>query len=174
MTSAAGDKRLLLLRHAKAEAGLGVDDHDRGLTDSGRRDAAAVGQWLAAQGIVCQLVICSTAIRTRQTWDVLAHHGAHTEFVEYRRRVYQGGPTGALEVIAEDGGDLDTILVVGHAPTMPVLASLLTDGQGSAAAHAELAAGFPTSAIAALTYSGHWADLGPGTASLESFFVGRG
>ena len=139
MTSAAHDKRLILVRHSKAEQSMSVDDHDRHLTDRGRRDAQAVGAWLKTESIVCDLVICSTSVRTRQTWDEAVRGGAHTEFVEYRRGVYLGGTAGVLDSIRDDAGDLETVLVVGHAPAMPSLASILCDGEGSAQAHQAMA-----------------------------------
>lgn len=173
MTSAAHDKRLLLVRHSKAEQTAGVVDHDRQLTDQGRLDAQAVGAWLKAESIVCDLVICSTAMRTRQTWECAVRGGAHTEFVEFRRNVYLGGPAGILETIRDDAGDLETVLVVGHAPAVPAVASLLSDGEGSAQAHQAMADGFPTSGIALLRYAGEWDALGPGTAELERFHIAR-
>jgi phosphohistidine phosphatase len=174
MTSAAHDKRLILVRHAKAEQSVNVHDHDRELTSGGRLDARAVGAWLKDESIVCDLVICSTAVRTRQTWDEAVRGGAHTEFVEYRKGVYLGGPAGVLGSIRDDAGDLETVLVVGHAPAMPAVASLLCDGDGSAQAHQAMADGFPTSAIALLRYAGDWDGIGPGTAELERFHVARG
>lgn len=174
MTSAAHDKVLVLVRHAKAEQNFHLDDHDRQLTDRGQRDAMAVGAWLRAQSIVADLVLCSTSRRTRQTWEAAVRGGAHTEFVEYRKEVYHGGYSGVLDLIREDSGALDTVVVVGHAPAMPALASILSDGEGSDRAHADMADGFPTSGVAVLRYAGAWADLRPGTAALEHFHVGRG
>lgn len=167
-------KRLLLLRHAKAEQTFGVLDHERELTDRGRRDAHAVGEWLAAQEIDADLVICSTALRTRQTWDHVAAGGARAEAITFDSAIYHGGPTGVLQALVEGAGTAATVVIVGHAPTMPMLAEALTAGRGSAQAHSELAAGFPTTGLAVLRYAGHWADLGQGTAELEAFFVGRG
>ena len=87
------------------------------------------------------LVICSTAQRTRQTWEEACRGGAHTEFVEYRRSVYLGGSEQTLETVREDAGDTATVLVVGHNPTMAQLTSLLTDGEGSREAHEALGRG---------------------------------
>lgn len=174
VTAPALPKRLLLLRHANAESTLGVVDHERALTERGRRDAAAVGAWLVMAGIDCDLVICSTALRTRQTWDAAAGAGARAAEIDYHSAIYHGGPTGVLGVIGQDAGDLETVLVVGHAPTMPMLAEALTAGRGNAQAHADLAAGFPTAALAVLRYAGRWPDLGQGTAELEAFAIGRG
>lgn len=174
MTSAANDKRLVLMRHAKAEAGFGKPDHDRELTSRGRRDAAAAGRWLREQGLVPDLVVCSTSVRTRQTWEHACHGGADSEFVEFRHGVYVGGTEQILGVVREDAGRVAAVLVVGHHPTMANLTSLLTDGDGSREAHERLAEGFATTGMAVLEFSGDWADLALSTCSLRRFHVSRG
>ena len=65
-------------------------------------------------------------------------------------------------------------MVVGHAPSIPDLASGLTDGQGSQDAHTAMGEGFPTSGLAVLRYAGEWADLESGDCDLERFHVPRG
>lgn len=174
MSPVSDDRTLVLVRHAKSEQVEGKADHDRELTEKGERDAEAAGRWLREQGIVAELVICSTSRRTRQTWDHLAKGGAHTEFVEYRRAVYQGGASGVIGAIREDAGEVRTVFVIGHAPSVPDLASSLTDGQGSRPAHLAMGEGFPTCALAVLRYAGEWPDLTFGTATLERFHVCRG
>ncbi len=173
MTPVPDDRTLVLLRHAKTEQAPGKPDHDRQLTEQGRLDAEAAGAWLHAHGVVADLVVCSTSVRTRQTWEGAAHGGAQTGFVEYRRAIYQGGTRGVLDSIREDAGDVGTLVVVGHAPSVPELASILSDGQGSQSAHTAMGEGFPTCALALLRYAGEWADLAPGVASLERFHVCR-
>ncbi|HZI98950.1 MAG TPA: histidine phosphatase family protein, partial [Actinomycetales bacterium] len=61
-------RRLLLIRHAKAAPDDDGGDHGRGLTARGRRDAAAIGRWLADNDLVPDLVLCSDARRARETW----------------------------------------------------------------------------------------------------------
>ena len=173
MSRVSDDRTLVLLRHAKAEQAPGKPDHDRELTDRGRSDATAAGRWLHDQGVVAELVICSTSKRTRQTWEYAARGGAHTEFVEYRRAVYQNGSTGVLETIREDAGEVRTLVVVGHAPSIPDLASGLTDGQGSRGAHVAMGEGFPTCGLAVLRFPGEWSDLEQGACTLERFHVCR-
>ena len=174
MSSAAREKTLILMRHAKAEEGAGKPDHDRELNGRGRRDAAAAGAWLKEQGLVPDLVICSTSKRTRQTWEAACKGGAHSEFVEYRKSVYTGGVDETVETIREDAGETASVLVVGHNPTMAQLASLLSDGDGSREAHEALGNGFATTGLAVMRYAGDWADLEWGSCELQRFHVSRG
>ncbi len=174
MSSAAREKSLVLMRHAKAEEGAGLPDHDRALAPRGRRDAHAAGRWLAGQGLVPDLVICSTAVRTRETWEQACSGGAHTEFVEYRRSVYLGSSEQVLETLREDGGDTASVMVIGHNPTMAELTSRLCDGAGSTEAHDALSRGFETAGVAVLDYAGEWADLDAGTCRLRRFHLARG
>ncbi len=180
-------RRLLLLRHAEAGAGFG-DDHERPLTPDGIRQAWAIGRWLAERALVCDLVLCSTAVRTRQTWTAVEHGGARALAVSQHREIYAGGVRGVLQVLARRSADghqqepsakaasPTTVLVVGHAPTMPSLAEAITDGAGDPVALTALERGFPTAALAVVRlHPGiDWAELDRATGELEAFVVGRG
>lgn len=174
MSNVVEEKVLVLMRHAKAETGLGKSDHDRELTARGRRDAGAAAEWLRGEGIVPDLVVCSTAMRTRQTWEAARTGGVNAPYVEYRSCVYQGGPADVVEALREDAGEMGTVLVVGHNPTMAQLTSLLSDGDGSRQAHDALGDGFSTSGVAVLRYQGSWENLAFGACVLDRFHVGRG
>lgn len=174
MTRAGDDKILLLLRHSKAEQTPGRADHERELTGRGRRDAEAVGAWLHEQGLGPELVLCSDATRTRQTWEHVQVGGGCGEAVDYRSDLYSGGTSAVLQAIREDHRDAQVLMVVGHNPAIAVLASMLSEGNGSTAAHEVLASGFPTSTVAVLGYAGPWEDLDAGRASLERCHVCRG
>jgi phosphohistidine phosphatase len=65
-------RTLVILRHAKAANPQGVADPDRPLSQRGHADAAAAGVWLARRGLQPDLVVCSPALRTRQTWHGVA------------------------------------------------------------------------------------------------------
>src|ERR1700744_695336 len=86
------DRRLVLLRHAKSDW-PDVADHERPLAKRGRRDAPVVGRWLGASGYTPDAVVCSTALRARQTWELAsaalaaAASGA-SPVVRYESRVY--------------------------------------------------------------------------------------
>jgi phosphohistidine phosphatase len=174
MTLASDDKVLILFRHAKAEEGSGKPDHERELTARGRRDARAAGAWLHEHGLGPELVLCSPAARTRQTWAEAEGGGACGESVEFDDSVYTGGSDAVLRTVRESAGEAQVVLVVGHNPTMAALASGLAEGNGSLRAHDCLAAGFPTSTVAVLRYAGRWDGLGFGTAELDRCHVARG
>ncbi|WP_427383387.1 SixA phosphatase family protein [Janibacter sp. G56] len=159
MTQAAEERTLVLLRHAEAADGLTRADIDRPLTDRGRRQATAVGQWLHAQGLGCDLVICSTAVRARQTCEEVASAGEAEAEVLHDPRVYNATPEGLLDALREADESADVVMIVGHSPGLPALASLLADGEGPSAAHDALTCGFPTASVAILRYSGHWSSI---------------
>jgi len=166
---------LLLLRHSKAEPGPDKRDVDRALSDRGRRDAAAVGEWLAEQGLAMDLVVCSPSTRTRQTWEVAVDGGAEADDVWFDRRVYQADADTLLEVIRETPEEATALMVVGHAPGVPALVDdLMAETGGSTLAIARLEEGFPTSGLAVLSFEGEWSGLGPGDAELEDFVAPRG
>lgn len=174
MTLASDDKVLILFRHAKAEQVLGKPDHERELTSRGRRDAKAAGRWLHDQELGAELVLCSDATRTRQTWAAAVDGGACGESVEYDHAIYSGSAQVVLGAVREQGGEAQVVLVVGHNPTMASLASGLAEGDGSAQAHQCLADGFPTSSLAVLRFAGDWHALDLGTAALERCHTSRG
>jgi phosphohistidine phosphatase len=173
MTRAARDRTLVLLRHAKAEQGGADRDHDRELTARGRRDASEAGRWLRDNGIGIDEVLCSTSERTQQTAEGVWSAGCPETEVHLDRRIYDASPERLLEVIREADDDADVVMVVGHAPGIPVLTELLADGEGSTEGHRAMGEGFPTCAMAVLHYSGRWTDLQFGDASLERFHVAR-
>lgn len=174
MTIAARDRMLVLLRHAKAEQGGWDRDHERELTSRGRRDAEAAGRWLHDNGIGLDEVLCSTSERTQQTAEGVWAGGCPETEVHLDKRIYNASPDRLLEVIREADDDADVVMVVGHAPGIPVLTSLLADGEGSTEGHLALGEGFPTCGLALLHYAGRWADLDYGDARLERFHVARG
>lgn len=173
MTNAATTRTVILVRHSKAEQVPGKPDHDRDLTGRGRRDAQAAGVWLRDLGLVSDVALCSPSERTRQTWAEIQFGGAGAGREEFAPAIYSGGTTQVLQLLRELPDDDETVIVIGHAPVMPDLASLLTSGEGSRQAHEALCAGYPTSGIAVIDYAGSWADMGVGTCQLRRFHVAR-
>ncbi|MGE2736686.1 SixA phosphatase family protein [Mycolicibacterium vaccae] len=166
------NRTLVLLRHAKSGYPDGVADHDRPLAPRGVREAALAGDWIRAHVPPVDAVLCSTARRTRQT---LERTGIEAP-VHYVERLYDATPGLVLDEInaAADyfGADPDTLLVVGHEPVMSSLALGLADRADTAAAQ-QIAAKFPTSAMAVLRTAAPWARLELRGAQLVDFHTAR-
>ncbi|MGW1892768.1 SixA phosphatase family protein [Streptomyces sp. NPDC002004] len=173
MTETQRPGRLIVLRHAKSAWPEDVPDHERPLAARGRRDAPEAGQWLRAAGYAPDLVLCSTAVRTRQTWDLVAGTVDRAPTVSYEPRVYAASADGLRNVLREVAERHRTVLLIAHNPgAQDLVLSLAGDGEDGALARAREK--FPTSAIAVLAVPGPWAGLAPGCAALTDFVVPRG
>lgn len=161
------------MRHAKAEQ-HGPSDFDRPLAVRGHRDAAEAGAWLAEQGFAPEHALVSAALRTQETWASLAVAAGWDLDPELDRGLYAAGPDTALDLVREVDDDVRRLLVIGHNPTIAVLAQLLDDGDGDPELAEDMLAGYPTGAVAVFEHDGSWADLAEGTARLVGFHVGRG
>lgn len=163
-------RTLILMRHASAESTPATDEL-RELTPDGRRDAVAAGGWLADEGYVIDRVLVSSATRARQTWEAVAEGGGFAAEVEYDGSLYAGGPETVHDLIRLVDDDVETLLVIGHNPTVASLAQLLDDGEGDPESVAAMAGGYPPCALAVLEVSSGWSELEIGGARVTGFHV---
>jgi phosphohistidine phosphatase len=166
-------KRLLLLRHAKAEpGGAGIEDHERELTMRGLHDAAAMGRFMDKKGYVADAVYCSAARRTRQTADLVLQQWRTPAPVEYREAFYLADAKILIAAIqaAPDGSSL---MIVGHNPGIEKCAGLLAREPVKARerdALDVLEEKFPTAALAVLDFDvGSWRQVAAGDGVLTDF-----
>lgn len=157
------------MRHAKSDYPPGVADHDRPLAPRGIRQAGLAGDWLRANMPPIDEVLCSTATRARQT---LANTRIDAP-ARYSERLYGATPGTMIEEINNVGDAIETLLVVGHEPTMSTLALGLAGNGADSAAAERISAKFPTSAVAVLTVPSGWNGLELGGATLVGFEVPR-
>ena len=139
-------RRLILFRHAKAEASSRTgEDIDRPLTERGIADARQVGQALADAGFAPDTARVSDARRTVQTWQSAsaAFPGAA---VEFERRLYNADSRTLLQAAQDAGGE--TVMVIAHNPGMHQLVMKLAADSPD---FARAARGFPTAAAAVFT-----------------------
>ncbi|MCV7164620.1 SixA phosphatase family protein [Mycobacterium stomatepiae] len=158
------------MRHAKSGYPAGVVDHDRPLAPRGIWEAGLGGDWLRANQPSIDAVLCSTATRARQT---LANTGIDAP-VQFRERLYDTTPGTMIDEINDVADSVDTLLVVGHEPTMSSLALGLAGDEGTDDVAAQrISQKFATSAIAVLRVTGDWKNLQPATAALIDFHIPR-
>lgn len=164
-------RKLVLLRHAKSDW-PDVADHDRPLAKRGKRDAPVVGRWLGASGYVPDAVVCSTARRARETWELVATglaavapERSRVPTVRYEPRVYEATVLGLLMLVREFDPAWRTAAIVGHNPGLAELTV------GLASPDSPPPQAFPTAAVAVLGLPGPWAEAAPGKARLLAFTV---
>jgi phosphohistidine phosphatase len=166
-------RTLVLVRHGKSSWDYDVDDHERPLSGRGRRDAEALGRFLSQRSMSVDLVLCSTAMRTKQTWDYAKAGGASAGEIQYLREIYHAWVPELLTMIREVPDEVHTLLVLGHAPGIPDLVEHLCVRTESPD-WTQMDSKFPTSALAIVNVPGPWAELGKDRAELASFVVPRG
>jgi len=162
-------RRLLLFRHAKATVFTGYDDHERALIERGRRDAARVGAFVAASGLIPDLVVHSGARRTRETAEIA--RAAWPRLVEARiePRLYEASRQAFEAIVRALPDGCASVMLVGHNPSLVDVANHLV-GQGADVDLLRLSAKFPTAGLAALEFDvAHWRDVKPSSATLACF-----
>lgn len=166
-------RRLVLIRHAKAETHGGVDAKRR-LAPRGERDSREIGRWLQQAGLTSGLAVVSPARRAVQTWELAVEELGRAPRTVHDDRIYENTVEDLLAVIHEAPPQTRTVILVGHNPSIEALAIGLDGGAGDRAAAKEIRNKFPTSGVAVLAVTGPWSALAEGGASLASFAVPRG
>jgi phosphohistidine phosphatase len=149
-------KALFLVRHAKSSwDDAALADHERPLSDRGKRDAPRMGKRLAKRDVRIDLILSSPARRAIKTARILADQ------LEYKRkdividdRLYPGTANALLEIVRGLGGKWDRVMLVGHHPALSNLAHRFA----SHIAH------MPTCAVAEFRFQAtKWQDVGENT-----------
>jgi phosphohistidine phosphatase len=167
-----GERRIVLLRHAKSAYPHGVPDHDRPLAGKGRRNALAVGAWFVREGPRISLALCSDATRARHTWEIVRSELVKAKLdapTRLERMLYGASPYDVLALVRELPAEVTTVVLIGHEPTMSGTSLWLAGDGSDPSALAQVAEKFSTSALAVLRCAGQWADLEPGAATLETY-----
>ena len=121
---------LYLLRHAKSSwADASQQDFERPLTNGGRKACALIGEFIEEKGIDFDLVLVSTAVRTRQTIELVKERAKFRGELRYDDRIYEATVSQLLKVIAEVDDHRESVLLVGHNPGIEELLALLTGEQ---------------------------------------------
>jgi phosphohistidine phosphatase len=155
-------RQLLLLRHAKSSwDDANLTDYDRPLDAEGQSAGRAMRSTIMRLGITPQLVLVSSARRTRQTLELLEPFSGAPRILR-SSDLYLASARQLLDELVEVAADVTSILVVGHNPGLHDLAMLLTGAHtmslGLDGARA-LARGFPTAALAEFAIAGDWRSL---------------
>ena len=154
-------KQIYVLRHAKSSwDNSNLSDFDRPLADRGISDAKKMSNFLKDMNIKIDKVLCSSAIRAKETFDLTAD-GFNFEIdkATYLDKLYFGDTTTIIQDLKELDESLNNILIVGHNPTLHYLVEILTN---------ESINRFTTCNLATISHDGEWVSLNSQQCSLKS------
>lgn len=121
-------KYITLVRHAKSSWKVtGQSDHDRTLSSRGERDAPIMANRLVERQCIPDLILCSSAVRTRQTARYLMDaFGIGDDTLREERHLYLCSPETLLEQLASVGEGHEHIMIIGHNPGLEQLSTLMS------------------------------------------------
>lgn len=163
-------KIVFLLRHAKSSWDHGsLADHERPLAPRGIKAASVVGAHMREAGYLPDLVLCSTAKRTRETLELVLSELDAEAHVEWDEGIYLAAPEHLLEVLQTAPDTAESILMVGHNPGTGMLADALC-GEGPTDQLRLMATKFPTAGLAIIELRvDRWEEVRVGCGTLREF-----
>ncbi len=163
-------RRLVLVRHAKSLQDGGAD-MERPLNHRGERDAPLIGQRLRDQGLRPGRVVVSPARRAQQTWALAARSLVDPPDPQLDGRIYDNTVADLTGVVRGTPADVDTMVLVGHNPSIE---ALVLGAGGGESADALDTGGLPTSTVAVLGTDAAWAELTPADLRVQSLWSPSG
>ncbi len=165
--------RLFVLRHAKSSWAVpGAIDMERELNERGFTDLEKMLQAIIEQRFQPDHVLCSTAIRTRQTLEGLRSALKSDVKVTFESRLYSGGTNDYLDIIKSHQTP-ESLMIIGHNPMCGSLVANLY-GSGSEKYFARIALKYPTGTLSVLDFDiGQWSEIKGGTGELKACMMPR-
>jgi phosphohistidine phosphatase len=165
-------RRLMLLRHAKAERSLpGEQDRERGLIERGRNEASLIGGYMVTHAFTPERVLVSPAVRTQETWRCASATFRPAPAAMTVERLYDASAPAILAAIKEAPATANTLLVIGHNPGVHELAVLLI-ASGDIQTREQLREKLPTCGLVIVDFAiEEWARLHSHSGRLERFIT---
>ena len=161
---------LCLLRHAKSSwSNPTSPDRERPLAMRGVTDASLMGKAMAERGIDPELVLCSSARRTRDTLDLVLPELRVEPKVVYDDALYHASPEEMLEMLHAIQPGANRVMLVGHNPEIQAFALDLV-GSGPQHLRDRLREKYPTAGLAVINFaSGLWKSITVNSGTLNLF-----
>jgi phosphohistidine phosphatase len=120
-------RTLYLLRHAKSSwKDESVTDFERPLAGRGRKACVVIARLIQAKEIQLDLILSSTAVRARETIELIRQYAKLRGELRFDERIYEATENRLLEIVSEIESDRKSVLIVGHNPGLEDLLELLT------------------------------------------------
>jgi phosphohistidine phosphatase len=165
---------LSLLRHAKSSwKNPTLADRDRPLATRGETDAPLMGKAMAERGIDPDLVLCSSARRTRDTLALVLPELKVEPKVVYDDALYHATPAEMLDMLRQVAPGASRVMLVGHNPEIQSFALDLV-GSGPKHYRDRLREKYPTAGLAVINFaSGLWSSVAVNSGTLTLFLTPR-
>ena len=158
--------RLYVMRHAKSSWAVpGARDYDRELNERGLMDMEKISRFLAREEHTPARVLCSSAVRTKQTYENIKDAIQPEPSVTFTEKLYSSGLSDYIEMI-QSVDEPVSLMVIGHNPMCGALATSLP-GQGNEDELAKIAYKYPTGCISIIDFDfDHWQEVSKGNGVL--------
>ncbi len=161
--------RLILIRHAKSSwSDPFADDHARVLNKRGRASAEAIGKWMAKHAYLPDVVLCSDAVRTQETAELILPQLSPTPKLRLSPMLYHAAPDTIVDMLHRE--DAGAIAIIGHNPGIGMMAN----GLVSSAPNHHRFSDYPTCATTIIDFDiAGWGDMQRGQGRAVDFVVPR-
>ena len=136
-----------------------MSDFERPLKRRGREAAQLVGERLAQEKLKNPVLICSPAVRTRETAELVLKSSKLRVEERWDERIYEASLRDLLQVVSEIPDDKKVAILIGHNPGFEELLAFLT-GESRR---------MPTAALAKIEFEVSWKDIEAGSGKLDWF-----
>ena len=168
-------RTLIFLRHAKSSWALpGVDDFDRPLNDRGNNAAPKMANWLTSEGIKPDVIVCSSAKRTRETLAHIEPMFSQEVATILEPNLYLASSNTLFECAAKLDDAYETAMLLAHNPGLHDAAlSALT--AASRRESGEMRSRFPTCACAIISLPiNSWSEINTDIGELDAYVTPKG
>lgn len=163
---------LFLMRHAKSSWDSQVDDDfSRPLNNRGIVAAQLMGNLFIEKSITPDLILCSDAVRTKQTLTIMIENGFNSPRIQYLHSLYHAGVETLYSAVQSSPVDMRSLMVIGHNPGLQMFAHELLNPLVSEEG-TMFYTKFPTAAFAHIQFlEQNWSDIGPNSGALICYLT---
>jgi phosphohistidine phosphatase len=144
-------KTIIFGRHAKSSwKDFSLRDHDRPLNKRGYKDAKIIGQKLKEKGIIPDLLLTSSALRTLQTSELFLNYFNSTDII-VEEELYLAPVSTFIKIANKIDNKIETVMMIAHNPGITELANEFSNSY---------IPNIPTSGVFKVDFNiSHWKDL---------------
>ena len=161
---------LYVMRHAKSSwDNLQLPDHDRPLSDRGKRNAKKICEFFVKKQIKFDLILVSSSIRTKKTLKILQKKLEKPKKIITSKSLYLADENKIALKIKKIKKDYKKVLLINHEPAVTNLVNYLVKNKENSLFKL-MNYKFPTAAFAKIVFDlDNWSKINDRTGLLKNF-----